>query len=109
MEIFLIISLSDEKIRQRGKQAVLPTLLPHPKPSAKQMIRAFFGNRKRRRFSHKQAVLPTIRGLEAFVLSVLVLLTSIKNSRSKLKILKHKAATLMTKPGLSDDTTARPI
>jgi hypothetical protein len=32
-------------IRQRGTQAVLPTLLTHSKPSAKQMIRAFFGDR----------------------------------------------------------------
>jgi hypothetical protein len=35
MEIFLIISLSDEKIRLMATQAVLPTLLTHPKPSAK--------------------------------------------------------------------------
>jgi hypothetical protein len=38
MEIFLTIRLSDEKIRQRGTQAVLPTLLTHPKPSANHKI-----------------------------------------------------------------------
>ncbi len=44
-ENLLPLVLFNEKIRQRGAQAVLPTLLTHPKLSSKHRVHANFGHR----------------------------------------------------------------